>query len=177
MENRWGILTGKEITKEVKKGRIYISPFDENNISCNSYNYRLSNKLIKITNSIFDLKTKDVYEEIIIENKGTVLYPNECYLGSTLEKIGSDNYVGLITGRSSIGRKFITNHMTSNIVEQGFYGNITLEITVQKPTIVYPNILFGQIMWITTVGEAKYYEGNYQNQAEATISNIYKEME
>lgn len=176
MEKRWGVLTGKEIIKEVQKGKILISPFNENNISCNSYNYRLANKLIRISNPVFDLKCKDIYEEIIIENKGTILYPNECYLGATLEKVGSNNYVGLITGRSSIGRKFITNHMTSNIIEQGFFGNITLEITVQKPTIIYPDTLFGQIIWLTVVGEAKYYAGDYQNQEQPTISNIYKEM-
>lgn len=176
MENRWGVLTGEEIKKEVQKGEIYISPFNEDNISCNSYNYRLANRLIRISNMVLDLKSKDIYEEIIIENKGTVLYPNECYLGATLEKVGSNNYIGLITGRSSVGRKFITNHVTSNIIEQGFFGHITLEITVQKPTIVYPDILFGQIMWLTVVGKAKYYDGEYQNQEVATISNIYKEM-
>lgn len=66
--------------------------------------------------------------------------------------------------------------MTSNIIEQGFFGNITLEITVQKPTVIYPDILFGQVMWLTVVGKAKYYEGDYQNQSKPTISNIYKEM-
>lgn len=34
MENKWGVLTGNEIIKEVKKGQIVISPFDENNIDC-----------------------------------------------------------------------------------------------------------------------------------------------
>lgn len=176
IKDKWGVLTGKEIMKEVINGKILIAPFDKNNISCDSYNYRLANRLIRIKNSILDLKWKDTYEEIILQNKGTILYPNECYLGKTLEKIGSNEYVGLITGRSSIGRKFITNHMTSNIIEQGFFGNITLEITVQKPTIIYPDLLFGQIMWLTVVGEAKYYEGEYQNQDEPTISNIYKEI-
>lgn len=65
---------------------------------------------------------------------------------------------------------------SSNIIEQGFLGNITLEITVQKPTIIYPNILFGQIMWLSVVGKAQYYEGDYQNQNQPTISNIHKEM-
>lgn len=176
MEYRCGVLTGNEIINAVQKGKILISPFNEENISCNSYNYRLGNKLIRIQNNILDLKRKDTGEEIIINEEGTMIYPNECYLGTTFEKIGSNDYVGILTGRSSIGRKFITNHITSNIIEQGFFGNITLEITVQKPTIIYPQINFGQIMWLTTVGKAKYYTGEYQNQCEPTISNIYKEM-
>lgn len=84
-----GVLTGYEIIKEVRNGEILISPFDENNVSCNSYNYRLANKLIRINNPVFDLKCKDIYEEVIIKDEGTMLYPNECYLGAILEKVGS----------------------------------------------------------------------------------------
>ena len=176
VDNMWGVLTGNEIANKVSQGEILISPYDKHNISCNSYNYRLANKIIRLNNEVFDLKHEDTYEEIIIKDTGTILYPNECYLGSTLEKVGSNNYVGLITGKSSIGRKFITNHMTSNIIEQGLFGNITLEITVQKPTILYPNILFGHIMWLTVLGSAKYYEGEYQNQNQPTVSNIHNKI-
>lgn len=176
MENACGALTGRQIIEEVNRGRISIVPFCESNISPNSYKYRLSNQLRKLTNDVFDLRSQDAYEEILIEEKGTILYPDECYLGSTLEKVGSDYYVGLITGRSSVGRKFITNHITSSLVEQGFYGTITLEITVHKPTIIYPNILFGHIMWFPVAGEATYYEGEYQNQSCPTLSKIHKEI-
>lgn len=58
MEYRCGVLTGNEIINAVQKGKILISPFNEENISCNSYNYRLGNKLIRIQNNIFDLKRK-----------------------------------------------------------------------------------------------------------------------
>jgi dCTP deaminase len=35
------ILTGSEILKEVKKGNIMITPFDDDQINPNSYNYKL----------------------------------------------------------------------------------------------------------------------------------------
>ena len=35
------ILTGPEIKKQVKLGKIHISPFIEENINPNSYNFRL----------------------------------------------------------------------------------------------------------------------------------------
>lgn len=144
-------------------------------INPNSYNYHLGDKLLRLKNEIFDLKEKDEYEEIIIPEKGLVLYPGECYLGTTVEKFGSNVYAALITGRSSIGRKFITNHVTAGLIDQGFYGNITLEITVNRPTKVYPGIVFGQIFWFTVCGTPLLYNGKYQNQHNPTISRIYRE--
>ena len=35
------ILTGDAIIKAVKKGDIFLSPFDEKQVNPNSYNYRL----------------------------------------------------------------------------------------------------------------------------------------
>ena len=170
----FGWLTGNEIIKNVEEKRIIIDPFDVKNINPNSYNYFLDKKIKRITNQIIDLGKEDEYEELIIGSQGLMLLPGECYLGATREVFGSDYYASLITGRSSIGRKFITNHITAGLIDQGFLGKITLEITVQKPTIIYTDIAFGQIFWFTVKGETRLYCGTYQNQSEATISRIIK---
>jgi dCTP deaminase len=170
-----GWLTGNEIIKQVKKKRIIIDPFEEQNINPNSYNYHLDRKLLRIENDIIDLTSKDEYEEIIIPDDGYILKPDECYLGSTCETFGSDYFASLVTGRSSLGRKFITNHITAGLIDQGFVGKITLEITVQKPTRIYYGIEFGQIFWFTVKGLKKLYNGKYQGQEGATISKIYDE--
>jgi len=172
----FGWLTGNEIIKNVKEKRIVIEPFDSKNVNPNSYNYFLDNKIKRITNQIIDLGKEDEYEELTIEPQGLQLLPGECYLGATKEIFGSNYYASLVTGRSSIGRKFITNHITAGLIDQGFFGKITLEITVQKPTIVYTNIAFGQIFWFTTKGEPLLYCGKYQNQCEATPSRIIKKV-
>ena len=169
-------LTGNEIIKEHLAGRIFISDFDESRINSNSYNYRLSPVLRRISNSIIDLKNEDSFEEIIIPEEGYLLLPGEAYLGATVEVFGSDFYASLVTGRSSIGRKFITNHVTAGLIDQGFKGTITLEITVTKPTRVYPNIAFGQIFWFVTKGESRLYNGKYQGQILPTLSQIKKDF-
>lgn len=93
----------------------------------------------------------------IISEEGYVLQPSACYIGVTQEVLGSNVYVSLVTGRSSVGRKFLTNYITAVLIDQGFFGNITLEIMAYKPTRVYPRLEFGQIFWFTTFGQPYLY--------------------
>lgn len=173
----FGWLTGKEIAKQVERGRIRISPFAKEQVNPNSYNYRLHSMIRRLTNEVIDMRKPDEFEDIVIPEDGLLLHPGECYLGCTAEKYGSDYYAALITGRSSVGRKFITNHITAGLIDLGFYGQITLEITVQRPTRVYSGIVFGQIFWFTSVGEISLYHGKYVNQTEPTGSRAYLDEE
>jgi len=169
----YGWLSGNEIAAQVALGRIAIVPFAEDQVNPNSYNYRLSPGLRRLTNPIIDMRQEDAFEDLIVPPEGLLIHPGECYLGCTTEHFGSDHYAALITGRSSVGRKFVTNHVTAGLIDQGFYGRITLEILVQRPTRVYPNIVFGQIIWFTSVGEATLYAGKYAEQTRATGSRAY----
>ena len=90
--------------------------------------------------------------------------------------MASDHYASLVTGRSSTGRKFITNHITAGLIDQGFFGRITLEIVVFKKTIVYPHIPFGQIFWFEVSGEPLLYKGKYQGQAQPTLSKMLQDF-
>ena len=166
-----------KIREEVKAGRITIEPFDDDSVNPNSYNYHLSPQLKRLLSTTIDCRGDDVFETIVIPDSWAVLLPGECYLGSTVEWFSTDHYACLITGRSSIGRKFITNHITAGLIDQGFAGNITLEITVQRPTRVYASMPFGQILWFTTVGPSSLYDGKYREQRGATPSRLKKDWE
>jgi dCTP deaminase len=170
-----GWLTGEAIKECVADGRIQIEPFDPKLVNPNSYNYRLSSQLLRLTNSIVDTLAEDSYEEVHIPDSGYTLQPGECYLGCTRERFGSYFYASLVTGRSSIGRKFILNHQCAGLIDQGFFGQITLEITVHKPTVVYPGLLFGQIFWFSTLGVANYYAGKYQDQVGPQTSRLERD--
>jgi len=173
----FGWLTGSEIAKQVSLNRIKISPFNSDQVNPNSYNYRLHPLLKRLTNEEIDFRRPDEFEDLPIPEEGLVLEPTECYLGCTIEHFGSDYYAALITGRSSVGRKFVTNHVTAGLIDQGFYGQITLEITVQRPTRVYPGMVFGQIFWFTVVGETQLYRGKYVEQMEPTGSRAHLDDE
>lgn len=168
-----GWLTGAEIERQRERGRIVIDPFEPSALNPNSYNYTLHPSLKRLTDLVIDLKSEDNWEELEITESGLRLEPGECYLGSTNEQLGSGWYPSLITGRSSIGRKFITNHVTAGLVDVGFLGRITLEITVTKPTVVYAHIPFGQIFWFSSMGLLRQYSGRYQAQARSTPSRLH----
>lgn len=168
-----GWLAGATIETEVMSGKIVIEPFLHECLNPNSYNYHLNKHLKRLTSNIIDCKKEDEFEEILIPREGYILEPGECYLGTTKEVFGSKYYASLITGRSSVGRKFITNHVTAGLIDQGFKGQITLEIVVQKRTRIYPLIRFGQIFWFTVVGEADLYNGKYQHQSYPTTSRLH----
>lgn len=172
-----GWLTGEAIKLEWQAGRIQISDFDEASLNANSYNYRLSPHLRIHSGEFFDCRSEDQFEDITMPMDGYVLQPGECYLGMTEETFGSEYYASLITGRSSIGRKFVTNHLCAGLIDQGFFGNITLEISVIKKTRVYPGMLFGQIFWFTVFGPARLYSGKYQNQSYPTESRLHIDMD
>lgn len=168
-----GWLTGAAIKSEWEAGRIHISDFSESRINANSYNYRISRHIKRHCGDIIDCRNEDVFEDIWLEDDGYILKPGECYLGSTIEEFGSNHFAALITGRSSIGRKFITNHICAGLIDQGFFGTLTLEISVLKETKIYPELLFGQIFWFTTFGPSRLYSGRYQNQTSPTASKMH----
>jgi deoxycytidine triphosphate deaminase len=168
----FGWLTGSRIHEEVTAGRISIDPYDSSYVNPNSYNYRLSSHLKRLTSEVIDCRAADEFESIEIPEEGFILQPGECYLGATEEIFGSDVYASLVTGRSSVGRKFVTNHITAGLIDQGFFGNITLEIVAYKPTRIYVGMTFGQIFWFTTSGDPYLYNGKYQRQSGPTLSKL-----
>lgn len=68
-------------------------------------------------------------ETICIEEEDYTLKSNEFILGATLEYVEIPlDLVGIVEGRSSLGRLGITAHITAGYIDAGFKGNITLEI-------------------------------------------------
>ncbi len=170
-------LTGNEIKKCINARTITIEPFNESQINPNSYNYLLNDTLLRLTDEVIDMHKPDSYELIKIPKEGHVLQPGECYLGATVETFGSNVYASLVTGRSSIGRKFVTNHVTAGLIDQGFFGSVTLEITCTRPTRVYANEKFGQIFWFVVKGDPLLYTGKYTHQSNVTRSRLHYNQE
>lgn len=177
-------LTGNQIINEVDQNQISIKPFNKAQVNPNSYDYRLAPLLRQIIpNSIssniacIDPKNKMKFQEIHIPDSGYLLLPGAAYLGHTVEVFGSDYFASLVTGKSSVGRIFINNHHCAGLIDQGFIGHITLEITCQIPTIIYPNMRLGQIFWFKTFGKPLLYEGKYQNNNAALPSRIYLDIQ
>jgi dCTP deaminase len=150
------ILTGPAIKSAVKRGDVSLDPFDEANINPNSYNYHLAGSLLVLGDGGTPLRT------VSLSERGYVLKPGKVYLGATLEQIGSDRYVTLLLGRSSVGRLGIFLNVTADLGHLGSRSHWTLELTVVQPVRIYPRMKIGQVsFWLTDDSSSHRYDGRY----------------
>ncbi|MCT9930947.1 dCTP deaminase [Planotetraspora sp. A-T 1434] len=156
------ILTGPEITAAAEDGRIGISPFSIDQVNPNSYNVRLGDTLLTYTSEVVDAYEPNPTEVIPLGDEGYVLQPNQLYLGHTEERVGSDVYVPLLFGRSSVGRLGLFVEITAPIGDIGFHGQWTLMLSPVRPLRVYPGMKIGQIMFFVSSGDIDLYSGKYQ---------------
>lgn len=154
------ILSGKEIDKQIKAGRISIEPYS-GVINPNSYNLRLHNELMVYEEDVLDMKRPLKTKTIVIPPEGLVLQPNKLYLGRTVERTATDYYVPMLEGRSSLGRLGLFIHITAGFGDVGFSGFWTLELSCIQPVRIYPNIEVCQIYYHTVEGEKTKYVGKY----------------
>lgn len=169
------ILTGEKIIKEVDEGRIYIEPFELEQVNPNSYNFTLGNKILVYTDKILDVKKKNKTKTIVIPPEGTVLEPSKIYLGHTQEVMGSNHYVPIIRGRSSVGRLGIFINITADLIDIGSINQWTLQIHVVQPVKVYPGMHIGQVTFWEVDGDITLYSGKYQASRGPISSQIYKD--
>ncbi len=170
------ILSGVKIKKELERGNIFLDPFNNSMLNPNSYNYRLSEILLEITDQIIDPLVENKYKRIVIPEDGYLLKPGKLYLGSTYEKIGSSKYVPQLIGRSSLGRLGLFLQVTAPLGHIGCCHNWTLELKVVQPLRIYPKMRIGQMTFWKMEGEkVKSYEiGKYNKYTGPQISLYYK---
>lgn len=197
------VLLGSTIINEVKNGRILIEPFHEENVGPNSVDVTLSNTLLtyvsctieKDENDVnhvvktdnywgdgfLDMAADNVVFELDIPEDGLVLSPGILYLGSTNEKAGSDYFVSMYEGRSSMARLGLQSHLSAGFGDINFKSNWTLEITTIHPLKIYPNVRIGQV-YFHEVNEAerdklflsgREYNGKYTDQPGPQKSKSY----
>lgn len=140
------ILTGKEIVKQRERGSILLSPFSEDQLNPNSYNYRLS-EYIAVPDS------SNNYITLKIPEKGFMIEPETTYLSHTYESLGSSEYAMSLIGRSSLGRLGLFLQIDADLGHTTSNHNWTLEIVSCKKFILYPKMIIGQISFWENSGE------------------------
>jgi dCTP deaminase len=150
------ILTGPAIKSAIRSGDLTIDPFNERDVNPNSYNYHLADSLLLLRRGGNPLK------KLQLPAEGYVLNPGHVYLGATFERIGSDRYVTLLLGRSSIGRLGVFLNVTADLGHIGSCSHWTLELTVVQPVRLYPRMRIGQVsFWLTDDSSPHRYNGRY----------------
>ncbi len=156
------ILTKKEVLKEVKRGRIKITPFSKKNLGPASYDLTLDNKFREFKcDKIIDIKENANYKKHTKKFKAdsVVLNPNEFVLGVTKERIKlPKNICAFLSGRSRFARLGLAVHVTANFVQPNVNNVQVLEIRNlgEMPVKLFANVKVCQIIFCRTEGKAKY---------------------
>lgn len=140
------ILTDRDLLLNLQKGTFSVYPISpDEDIQPASIDLRLDNVL----------KTVDG-EEIIIPDDGYTLKPQEFILGSTFQSVHiPSTLVGIVNGKSSLGRLGVMIHVTAGYIDPGFIGNITLELfnVSNKPFVLMSGMKICQLILETVSSE------------------------
>lgn len=141
------ILSRSSILNAISLNKIVIAPFNEANLGPNSYDVHLGKTLAVYEDHVLDCKKYDKIRYIDIPDDGYVLRPGELYLGVTQEYTETRDLVPFLEGKSSLGRKGISVHVTAGKGDVGFCGNWTLEITCIRPIRIYAGMPVAQLIY------------------------------
>jgi dCTP deaminase len=171
------ILTGSEIAHQVGLGRIEIDPFTQDQVNSNSYDFRLGRELLVYRDKYLDARNHHATDRVELSEAGFVLKPDKVYLGSTAEKMGSDHYVPIIRGKSSLGRLGLFVNITADLIDIGSHNNWTLQFHAVQPLRIYPGMRIGQVTFWTTQGEIQLYSGKYQGSVGPRASESFRDFD
>ncbi len=142
----------------------------------NSYDFRLGNTLRVYKGLVLDPKRENETLTVEIPPEGLILDPEVLYLGHTEEVMGSEEYVPIIRGRSSIGRIGLFVHITADLIDIGSINQWTLQMHCVQPTRIYAGMLIGQVTFWKVEGEVTLYRGKYQGSRGPIASQIHKDF-
>jgi dCTP deaminase len=146
------ILTGSEIIEQRRLGHIRIDPFDPEQISPNSYDFRLGDTVETYQSEILDFKQDNPKTKIVIPDGGFVLRTDRIYLAPTEELIGSDRFAAIVHARSSVARMGLFVHVTADLIDIGTYDRWILQLHAVQPVRIFRGMRIGQVTFWSVLG-------------------------
>jgi len=161
------VLSDVEIRARLNKDLI-IHPIlsKEAQITCSKVDLHLSGIFYEIQRTIADsydpleaLPQQDYRREIVLPLGGyLVLHPGDLILASTFENVYLPrDLLGILQGRSSLGRLGVIVHATASFIDPEFMGTITLELSNlgHLPVRLYTLAKVAAIAFLKISGEVK----------------------
>ena len=165
------MLSDKEILDELEEGDIVISPFDERQLSSNSYDVRLGEfiargeKRVEFFDCYSEQDTRDFWK-IKRAGESILLLPRETILSHTEEVIGGRNNIATkMNARSSLGRCGISVCKCAGFGDVGYVNKWTMEITnhLNIAVLLKVGMRIAQISFFKVGKVLNQYSGKYQN--------------
>lgn len=148
------ILSDKDIKQALQTGDITIDPFAAKNLQPASVDLHLDKHFLVFDttkHAVIDPKkpVDDMMRPIeITEDEPFIIHPGEFALGLIYETTGvSDQMVGRLEGKSSVGRLGLLIHVTAGFLDPGNSLKMTLELhnTANLPIKLYYKMPIAQI--------------------------------
>ncbi|MEU3163768.1 dCTP deaminase [Streptosporangium sp. NPDC006930] len=182
------LLSDRDITAEIKAGRVRIDPFQPEMIQPSSVDVRLDRYFRVFENHRYPHIDPAVEQpdltRMVEPDKGEpfILHPGEFVLASTYEVVTlPDDIASRLEGKSSLGRLGLLTHSTAGFIDPGFSGHVTLELSnvATLPIKLWPGMKIGQLCMFRLSSPAEYpygsekYGSRYQGQRGPTPSRSY----
>jgi dCTP deaminase len=157
-----GILPDHQILRALSEGLVCIDPFDERRVQPASYDLTLHSEALRVVSGhpMVDLRSttpSDYMEKVTIKD-GYLLHPGSCLLTSTLESISlGPSIVARVEGKSTLGRLFLSVHITAGFIDPGWNGRITLEMVNHGPLtiVLWPGMKIAQLSFTKMSSESQ----------------------
>lgn len=178
-------LADYEIQDAIEQGHLVIQPWEPGHLQPVSIDIRLGNHFLVWTAPVrlIDPEHPPEMTPITISDHSTLtIAPGEMLLATTLERVEiPPDLVCFLEGKSSLGRLGLVIHQTAGIVDPGFQGQLTLEISVtgSSAMLLRPGMLIAQLMFARCEPANKPYghpdlNSRYQYQVGAVPSRYNK---
>ncbi len=147
------ILSDQDIEKALKEGKIRVEPLPDlaTCLGPCSLDFRLGNNLRVFEYTkypVIDPRNKEVFNKLsreifIADGENFIIHPGELIIASTMEWLEiSNDLMGRLEGRSSLGRIGVVVHSTAARFDPGWKGRPVLELgnLGRIPVVLEPGI-------------------------------------
>ncbi|MEM4779952.1 MAG: dCTP deaminase [Halalkalicoccus sp.] len=154
------ILSDADILRRLEAGDLVIEPVDDPDLQIQpaSVDLRLGREFLEFQRANIPCihpgsereVSEYVTETVIEEGEEVVLHPGDFVLGTTKERVEiPPDLLANVEGRSSLGRLAIVVHATAGVVDPGYRGQITLELSNlgTAPVALTPGMRISQLVF------------------------------
>ena len=154
------ILSDADILDRLAEGDLAIEPLDDvdQQVQPASVDLRLGERFLEFQRTnipcIHPTDAGEVSEYVtettVAEGDEFILHPGDFVLGTTTERVEiPSDLLATVQGRSSLGRLAIVIHATAGIVDPGYKGQITLELSNlgTAPVALTPGMRVSQLIF------------------------------
>jgi dCTP deaminase len=189
------ILSDRDILRRLEAGDLVIEPLDDidQQVQPASVDLRLGEQFLEFQRAnipcIHPNREEEVgdyvSETVVPEGDEFILHPGDFVLGTTTERVDIPaDLIAHVQGRSSLGRLAVVVHATAGIVDPGYRGQITLELSNlgTAPVALSPGMRVSQLIFteLSSPAERPYgseRDSKYQDQSGPQASRIGSDPE